>query len=322
MANWTDVFGTGAPTAATARATLGLAGVGKNRIINGDFDIWQRGVSFAPTTSGMYTADRWFVKPAGATLTYAAQGTNGPANTKYTLVLRGATSVTTVDVIQRVEAANACKLKKNCTLSFSILGNTGANFAPTVLINTANASDNFSAVTNRISSAREDNTEDSWTNYSVTLDLNQTNLENGFEVVIRIPSGSLDADTKYVSFSKIQLEEGSVATEFEARDIGTEMMLCEWYCKQIVLLANTAFIIGYMLSGSSLVSTIEFGRMRAAPTAAYSGGTITYATDSSNFTLKAPTISSVSFSIDIAADGVKYAYPASTNGVITLTAEL
>jgi len=33
----------------------------KNAIINGDFDIWQRGVSFA-SPSGEYTADRWLVR--------------------------------------------------------------------------------------------------------------------------------------------------------------------------------------------------------------------------------------------------------------------
>ncbi len=34
---------------------------GKNKIINGDFGIWQRGTSFTNLTSGSYCADRWIV---------------------------------------------------------------------------------------------------------------------------------------------------------------------------------------------------------------------------------------------------------------------
>jgi hypothetical protein len=40
---------------------------GKNKIINGDFGVWQRGTSFAMAGSGIYTADRWNVAYSGAT---------------------------------------------------------------------------------------------------------------------------------------------------------------------------------------------------------------------------------------------------------------
>src|SRR5210317_2024163 len=68
-------------------ATVGL-GI-KNRIINGNFDIWQRGTSFSVTAStNIYTADRWRFVGAGFTGTLTRQNftagqTDVPNNPDY-----------------------------------------------------------------------------------------------------------------------------------------------------------------------------------------------------------------------------------------------
>jgi hypothetical protein len=51
-----------------------LFAAGKNKIINGDFGVWQRGTSFASAADGAYTGDRWqFFKDGTATVTVSQQ---------------------------------------------------------------------------------------------------------------------------------------------------------------------------------------------------------------------------------------------------------
>lgn len=43
----------------TSLWNVGFGQAGKNKVINGDFRVWQRGTSFSLTGSTIYTADRW-----------------------------------------------------------------------------------------------------------------------------------------------------------------------------------------------------------------------------------------------------------------------
>lgn len=68
---------------------------GKNALINGNMDIWQRGTSFSPTSSPwIYTADRWAGVTSTGTATYAQETTVVPSGSRYSMkITAGATQI-------------------------------------------------------------------------------------------------------------------------------------------------------------------------------------------------------------------------------------
>jgi hypothetical protein len=79
---------------------------GKNFLINGGFDIWQRGTSF--TTTDVYSADRWKTL-ASAAGTFAQETTTIPSGARYAMkITAGAT--TDYALAQVIETSNAVML--------------------------------------------------------------------------------------------------------------------------------------------------------------------------------------------------------------------
>jgi hypothetical protein len=54
---------------------VGFGQAGKNKIINGAFNVWQRGTSFTPSTGAVFNSDRWISERdgSGATVTTSQQ---------------------------------------------------------------------------------------------------------------------------------------------------------------------------------------------------------------------------------------------------------
>lgn len=123
-----------AVNAANGVATLdSVGGYGnfRNRLINGNFDIWQRGTSFAVAdSSGPYLADRWICwNNAGVTATVskvaAPTGFAGAQALNYTAT--GVAATKEFWLLQRIEAQMLADLDgKAVVLSFDMKGTTSA----------------------------------------------------------------------------------------------------------------------------------------------------------------------------------------------------
>ena len=214
-----------------------LAGF-RNRIINGNFDFWQRGTSFSVTSTATYTADRWqcIFDGSGATRTISRQSfTLGQTDVldeptyfaRYAQTVAGS-GATFNNFEQRIEGVRTFA-GKQVTISFYAKAATsftlpkltfaqafGTGGSPTVFTD-------FAASTTITTS---------FAKYSYTVNIpsiSSKTLGSGnddfLSVIFSLPLNA----TFTVDIAQVQLEPGPVATPFEQRPIGTELSLCQRY---------------------------------------------------------------------------------------------
>lgn len=207
-----------------------------NIFINGGFDIWQRTTDdTGVTTTRKYVADRWAVITGAGTLAHVQQSTTvrTGARSKYSMQLDGAAGVTTVDIDQRIEAATSSLYKRQVTFSAYIYNGTGADFTPKLFVATPSVADNWTTSTVRNGGGSGEDlqscADSAWTQVIWTADISSyTDINNGIEFKLQIPSGSLVA-SDVVRLAEINLVPGGVATPFVARPVCMEFAFCQRY---------------------------------------------------------------------------------------------
>jgi len=244
---------------------------GKNALINGGFDIWQRGTSFANAANASYVADRWCVETSGTT-TISRQTTGVPAGSQY--VMRNAVGATSsfVNVWQGLEIADtvrfqgktvtvSVKLRKsvgfvtsNLTLSLYKYA-TGNQNPVTGLGGTVITSVTISNATLPIGTGSSD-----WYTATITAAVPNDNTAN--ELAVRVNQTATDANGSYWEIGQAQLELGSTASEF-SRAGGTiqgELAACQRYYVRF------GGLTAYQVLGSSYnVSTTKANGVIALP---------------------------------------------------------
>lgn len=80
---------------------------GKNAIINGTFDIWQRGTSF--TAGNSYTADRWYLTGTVPAVTISRESSTVATGSLYSLKIAPTGGSGVVNMNQAIETLNAIR---------------------------------------------------------------------------------------------------------------------------------------------------------------------------------------------------------------------
>lgn len=208
----------------TGAHNLGVGQFAKNKIINGDFRVWQRGPGPFTVVAGAlnYTADRWAILAAGANIA-AQQSAVGIAGKK-TLRLIGAAGNTYAAVTQRIEALNTeMEQGKTVTLSVDVYSPEARTVVLALL--TPATKDNFSSSLTSFASLSTVVSAGVVQRVTVT-GVMPAGCANG--VVLYIEPGALASGHNF-HIANAQLEVGSVATPFEHRPYSLELALCQRY---------------------------------------------------------------------------------------------
>lgn len=242
----------------------------KNYIINGNFNIWQRGTS---GFSGQnYGADRWM--GSVGVQAYSRENVDSLGG-YYARIARTTASTSSLLLTQRLEQINVKNLRnKTVTLSFYVRQTIGTVLPINLYIYTPTISDNYTSVVLQETISILPNPTSTFQKVSVSFTVNTEMSLKGFSITI----GNLSSGIASIDIQQVQLEEGSVATPFEHRPVTLEMILCQRYYELIYLNAMGAYF-----TGVHTLNSIEFTvEKRTTPTVTY--GSVVYSNSNSLIT--------------------------------------
>lgn len=257
---------------------------GKNLCINGAFDIWQRGTSFAYSNSAyVFSADRWqHVRHTYATGATASRQSAGLTGFQYCLRIQrdsGNTVTTAIYAEQGFETSESLRfVGKPIVVSF--YARAGSNYSGGALnsrivsgTGTDQAMKNYTGA--NIEFQSDVTLTTSWQRFSYTGTVTAGKTEFGINFGW-FPTGTAGAND-YVEITGIQIELGSTATEFTRAGGGIpgELALCQRYFYRLGGTNAGGVLFGTLnMRGRGSTSTVIYGEttfpvtMRAIPTVA------------------------------------------------------
>jgi hypothetical protein len=255
---------------------VGFGQAGKNKIINGAAQFWQRGTTAAATLN--YLCDRFqFNRTGGVAGSTVSRSTDVPTGFQYSIKNQrdsGNTSTASLDGYYSIETANSLPLAGQAvTLSF--YGKKGADYSggnfSLELRNGTGTDQAYYAYTgsNQIAISTTIALTTGWARYSITGTVPANSTEIAFKTSWT-PSGTAGADDS-VYLTGFQLEVGSKATPFQTATgtIQGELAACQRYYYQIGGIAGlsggTAGNGHYYNSTNAYITTTFPVTMRTAP---------------------------------------------------------
>jgi len=270
----------------------GYGQAGKNKIINGDFGIWQRGTSFTSPSFADYLADRWKnnnynVAPTTYSFTRETFTPGTAPVAGYEGTFFGRSTITTVGsntqydtFFQRIEDVRVFA-GQTATLSFYaksdssriqqviVEQNFGSGGSGTVTVN-AYGTNNFTTTT-------------AWQRFSITLSFPSIAGKTiGSGSYVQFGFRQVSASGSVLDMWGVQLEYGSKATPFQTASGGSiqgELAMCQRYYWRISASASANFQVfsntGWYQSSTNFEAVHRMPvSMRVAPTTLDFAGTL------------------------------------------------
>jgi len=269
----------------------------KNRLVNGSFNIAQRGTSFVSGANNddTYNLDRWYVLSDGNDAVDITQTTTVPTGAKYSIGLDVETVNKKFGIAQIIENVNCYDaIGGNVTLSFQakVSATTKLDNVKCAIVAWSGTADTVTSDiisawgaegTNPtlIANATYENTPanlnvtTSFATYSVTANVDTASTAN---IIVFIWSDVTDTTLgDFLYITNAQLEVGTTATPFERRLYGQELALCQRYYYKIFGAVTDRIAIGHNSTTTNGIGTSQFPvTLRTAPTALEQSGTATH----------------------------------------------
>lgn len=321
----------------------------KNKIINGNFDLWQRATS--QTSSGYGSDDRWSNEHSTSTKTHTQQShtigqTDVPGNPKYysqTVFTTGGGAGDYVRKTQRIESVYTFA-GETVTLSFYAKAASSLDIATEFLQNFGTTG-SPSADVNAIGVTTHSLTT-SWQKFTVTVSIPSisgktlgTDGNDYIELLFWLDAGStynsrtnsLGNQSGTVQIDRVQVERGPSATDFDERHPLTESKLSyRYFYRWTATTTNVAPFHGYAISTTNVIAAFHTfkGLMRSDPSITQNGVLASRfgATSQSSLTFNSSANGVLDFSIsagDVPAVGDHYIiFCQTTSNYLDFDAEL
>lgn len=200
----------------------------RNRIINGAMAVDARNAgasqTFTAAAALAYSVDRWYGYCTGANVT--GQQVQGATVGQYRYQFTGAASVTAIGFGQRIEQLNSADLAgTTATLSVDLANSLLTTVTWTAYYaTTANAFGTLASPTRTQIATGTFTVTSTATRYSTNISIPAA-ATTGIEIVFTV--GAQTSGTWTIG--DVQLERGTVATPFERRNYGDELLRCQRY---------------------------------------------------------------------------------------------
>lgn len=269
-------------------------GMGRNRLINGDMRVAQRGTSFVAGANNddTYNLDRWTLLSDGNDIVDITQANVAPSGGLFSMGLDVETANKKFGILQIIEQRNIVGMfNQPVTLSFSArtTGTSIGNLKAVILSWTGTADTVTSDVVSAwgadgvtptwAASWTAENTpqnlapSNTWTRYSITATLDTASTNNVAVFIWCDDMTTTVGDFLYVT--DVQLEVGSLATPYERKPMNAVLDECSRYYQRIG--GNTSadiIVAGYVPANATIQTFIVFPtQMRINPTSAVKQGT-------------------------------------------------
>jgi hypothetical protein len=291
---------------------VGYGQAGKNKVINGNFGIWQRGTSFTSNVSGeTYTADRWVSLVNGTGTRTVAQQTFTPGTApvagyegQYFLRLGCSASGTATyfAVKQRIEDVRTFAGQ---TVTISFWAKASATLSTTFF----GISQSFgSGGSGGVDTAGTNLTfTTSWVRYTQTFAVPSVagktiGTGSNVEVGVSLGSGTFTS----LDIWGFQVEYGSTATPFQTASGGSpqaELAMCQRYFERQDSALGTQFTpfgTGACASTTTAYSTIFYTYKRTSPSLSFATASTFSQTNSSGASVACTAISSAAQGVNTA----------------------